>query len=410
MVELLEVFLSVALALACPTAVDAFSDLKSAVIACGDVNGDGIPDLACASRDLPASPCIWWISGKDGTVIRRIEPRYRTHPGEFRLSNVGDFDGDGIPDLAVSGSGVPLRVYSGRNASLLSELPGVSDLAPVRDVDGDGRVDMLELYPGRGAVLRFGAKDKPAVEIRATVDDPMWYGEVGDAVCWTSDVDGDGMPDVAIASVQIEMPTSPRTIVRAFGVAVHSSRDGRLLWEYLDKEHGSGASSILRPFVDIDGDGVPDVLAGLKDCCVVALSGKSGAVLLKHENARPRFLHSFASTLDVIGDLDGDGIPEWLVGSNEDVEPFFVSGGLSLVSGKTGKLMREIEYSFDFGFDVCALGDVDGDGSPDFAEFVAAKFSGSDSAVRVLSGRPSRLIWAKSLPELRCSAPSAQPK
>jgi hypothetical protein len=132
--------------------------------------------------------------------------------------------------------------------------------------------------------------------------------------------------------------------------------------------------------------------------------------LLKHENGCPRVLHSFASTLDVIGDLDGDGIPEWLVGSNEDVEPFFVSGGLSLVSGKTGKLLREIGYSFDFGFDVCALGDVDGDGSPDFAEFVAAKFAGSDSAVRVLSGRASRLIWAKSLPELRRSAPTAQAK
>ena len=414
-------FLSLALALTSPTSVDGFSGLKSAVAACGDLNGDGVPDLLLASRDYPHPECVWLLSGKDGSVLRTLKGRVLGDGFGERVTGIGDVDADGIPDIAVGSFGkdpaVPVktdwravsfgpytRIFSGKSGDILMDLPSDGDIALARDVDADGRADLLFSGPGLAVTLRYGDPAKPKLEIRDT-DGPI-VGRFGDAVSWTGDLDGDGHPDIAASTVGIRTNIDGSPGKDCFAVTAFSSRDGHRLWNYLDTTDGEGGASILRKLSDVDGDGVDDLLVGLEDCYVATLSGKTGENIRLLGAARRDVVYAFASSLDVIGDVDKDGFPDWVVGALEWLpRPFFDLGTAGVYSGKKGTRILDLEYSYDFGFDVSAIGDVDGDGVPDVAEYVQGSDSLFVGAAKVRSGKTGEVIWLKTLPELRAAAP-----
>jgi len=396
----------IALVFAAVSAPDGSTGLKSSVASCGDINGDGIPDLAVAGRELQAPDLVMIVSGKDGSLLRILEEKRKYTGLPTRVVGIGDFDGDQSPDLAVEYREAGSRIYSGKTGLELLELEDVGDIAPVRDLDGDGRPDLLYAARGRGAVLRYGAKDKPALEIRPELTEPMRFANFADALCWAPDVDGDGLPDIAVSCVGIELGTGSQQHQRGFEVAVYSSKDGKRLWEFFDKEDGDGYASILRPLADIDGDGMADLIVSLEDRYVITLSGKTGAQIYQSKAAR-HVIYAFGSSLDVVGDVDKDGITDWVLGANEQwPADFFDFGSACLYSGKTGKTLLELEHSNDFGFDVCAAGDVDVDGVPDVAIFVERESvhvpaPNTVSALSLRSGKDGHLIWRRTVPELR---------
>lgn len=412
--------LALSVCVALDPSLDSWNGLKSAVAPCGDVNGDGIPDLLLASRDYPNPECAWILSGKDGSVIRLLKGRTEGDGFGERVEGLGDFDGDGVPDIAVGAYGrdpaakvkpehravsiAPYtRIFSGKTGAVLLELPSRGEMAPVRDVDGDGRADLLYADRGARVTLRFGDASRPQLEIRPA--GAIASGEFADSLCWTEDIDGDGRPDIAVSTVEIRPPRSDTGFTGLSSVTAYSSKDGHLLWEYLDTETRKGDASIVRQLADVDGDGVADLLVGLEDCYVATLSGRTGKKLLRHDAARHDIVYAFASSLDVIGDVDQDGVPDWVVGANEWPGAFFDFGTVEVISGKTSTRIRELEYSSDFGFDASGIGDVDADGVPDIAVAIQGRDSGLQPAVEVRSGKTGKVVWLKTLPELRSAAP-----
>lgn len=392
-------------------APDAWTGRKSSVASCGDINCDGIPDLAVVGRELSTPDSVMIVSGTDGSLLRTLEGQAKHTALPTRIVGIGDFDGDKTPDVAVEYHEAGTRIFSGKTGLVLLELAGCGDLAPVRDLDGDGRADLLYAVRGRRAVLRYGAKEKPALEIRPALGGPMRRADFADALCWAPDLDGDGLADIALSCVQIELGKGAAHDPRGFEVGVYSSRDGKRLWEFFDKEDGDGAASILRPLADIDGDRTADLLVGLEDRYVITLSGRTGARIYKQRAGR-EVLYAFASSLDVVGDVDKDGVPDWVLGANEQLQPFFDFGFASFYSGRSGKPLLELENSNDFGFDACAAGDIDADGVPDVALFVEREANRAPtpdcvSALSIRSGKDGHLIWRKTLPELRWGS---QPK
>ena len=122
----------------------------------GDFNGDGLQDLAVANRGAGPSPdsrvSILLGSG-DGTF--GAETRFDTDATDPRSVTVGDFDGDGYQDLAV--------------------------------VDASGQGELLSILPGAGD----GSFGSPA---QFATDDQSFSVAVGD-------FNGDGDMDLAVANV-----------------------------------------------------------------------------------------------------------------------------------------------------------------------------------------------------------------
>jgi hypothetical protein len=150
---------------------------------------------------------------------------------------------------------------------------------------------------------------------------------------------------------------------------------------------------------DADGDGVTDFLVG----STPPASGGSAGVVYVVGGADGRVLTRLTVTTDrlfgyavaTVGDVDGDGIDDWLVGAPQGGRDAKDAGGAYLFSGRDGSLLRQIGGD-EPGFGVCVagVGDWDGDGAADYAIGVPPELRNRTAIgeVRVYSGKNGALL------------------
>lgn len=155
-------------------------------------------------------------------------------------------------------------------------------------------------------------------------------------------------------------------------VRAYAGSSGDVLHEVVGQFNGDWLAS-LAALGDIDGDGFDDFLVGApgwgeffgngKTGRAQALSGQTGAVLWSVVGATSA--SQMGSALATSRDVDGDGVPEALlsaIGSGDSED-----GLVQVHSGVNGALLLALPGGFngdDFGA-VVAAGDVNGDGKDD---------------------------------------------
>ena len=368
----------------------------AAVAALGDIDGDGIPDFAVGAPQtlgpgggyLDGQVLVY--SGASKALLYELNPL--RHRGFFgaKVAPAGDLNRDGVPDLIVGapatssdelyGVGSALA-FSGATGELLLEFLGSeggtylgSAVAGVGDLDNDGVPEIIIGTPygtGRGpygggvVTVQSGANGAQLYEF----DGDSSGDYLGRAVDGMGDVDGDGVPDLLFGAPN----ASPAGLAQAGLVQLRSGATGQILVQLEGTEAGSFFGQVVANVHDIDGDGVddfavaaPSASPGGMQCAgsVSVYSGATAQLLYRWDGSS--WFDAFGSAIGGGGDVDGDGVPDIVIGA-PGASPGGVRGAGSafIFSGATGELLLRWdgeELDAALGASVAILGDLDGDG------------------------------------------------
>jgi len=132
-----------------------FTNLGGRVVAAaGDVNKDGYPDIIVYHANSGVPKKVYVVSGKDWTVIHTLQGGAGS-PTFLSVAGAGDVNGDGYDDLLTNSGNAttyPVRIYSGKDATVLLSMNGATtfgiSVSAGGDVNGDGHLDVLVGEPG----------------------------------------------------------------------------------------------------------------------------------------------------------------------------------------------------------------------------------------------------------------------
>ncbi len=353
-------------------------------VSVGDVDLDGIPDSFTASQDpLAAQSAYHLISGATGEPLweQLLPPPLVAEVGPLRL--YPDLDGDGVDEVLI---GAPahdpsaVHLLSGATGASLWQVAGDADaslgrsLALLDDLNADGWPEVIAGAPNqRVGVLHQAGR----VELLSgfdgvrllVLDGSLAFENFGSAVAGLGDMDGDGLPDLLTSAVPGgNLPELVR---------VMSSSSGNVLRALSGSIPNEGFGSSLAHVGDADGDGVSDFVVGHPDSRrnglshsggVSLYSGATGMVLAGHQGRASSMM--LGGRMISTEDVDQDGVRDLLVSA-----PFFPQPGLNRtgevqqLSGATLQPLIELPAepgSGAFGWDVLTTADLDGDGKADF--------------------------------------------
>jgi hypothetical protein len=219
----------------------------------GDLNADGLPDLAIANW-FPGTISIF-KNTTSGTAIS-FDPKVDYPAGSRpRIATIGDIDGDGKPDLAVANvSSNTVSIFkntsTGGNISFLAVATLLTGAGPesvsIGDLDGDGKPDLaVENYVSNTFSVFKNTTASEIISFDTKVDYATGLYPGGSSVC---DLDGDSKPDVVITNY------TSNTV----SVFKNTSTIGTISFApKVDYATGSNPGNLSRG--DLDGDGKPDL-------------------------------------------------------------------------------------------------------------------------------------------------------
>jgi hypothetical protein len=344
------------------------TEFGAAVADPGDIFSDGIGAVAVGAPGLDTVYLyelgVPTTSEARHASLAQLEGARGSRAGEAIA--VGDFDGDGITDLAISASGLGehggIYIASAVDFGAISleetalQLLGTAEVpldgAPVNlgDLNGDGAdelgvgspsVDRFSLFRGGEAWSTSGGTAEEA----ATTLTGMPEGALGTSAAAVGDIDSDGLVDILVGE-----PDNSEQVERGGAIYLFSAEE---LLNAGAVEAPSIAMAVLYGEMEDAGTGSAAVAAG---------------------------------------DTDGDGQPEAFVGSPwfDDREGTNHTGAVHFVQGPVESgFITSSSFSFTGELEADRLGaslaggvDIDGDGLGDVAALVA----GADNIEILLSG------------------------
>ncbi len=276
-----------------------------------DLDGDGLSDLVrFTSRRDNGTGKLSALRGLPPATWQRLRSR-----GDYPRA-VADLNGDGFADLIKKDEAAEnrngIRAVSGRDGRTL----WTSAL-----VRGGDKVTCLPLGSNLAALLALGDQHLQALSARD--GQLLWSAPLGvqrqiSHLAWLSchDLAGAGEPNVLTAFTG----TKPDDSTANLQLMCFNDRTGAVRWTQSVEGYSSGSHDLSPLLVDLNGDGVRDLVFWspmeegfhLSSACLQVVSGKDGSVLWKgptSKSAREWFKQQ-QRALPAVGDLDGSGVPQ----------------------------------------------------------------------------------------------------
>jgi len=277
--------------------------------AVADINHDGVLDVV--------APPFYYL-GPNFTERREFMPGRTFNVSTEYTSDMivfaHDFTGDGWPDIVSTyTNGRPLYLYvnpkgESRRWDRYEVVPAVgSEIALLRDVDGDGMPDVV--YVDRESGVAYASPDRgnPTGPWKIThVSGPIAFNPHGLGV---GDINGDGRLDILTAVGWWEQPPKG------------SQQE---TWTFHAANFGGGAGQMS--VYDVNGDGLNDVVTPLAAhgwgiSWFEQKRDKAGKISFEEHPIMGDLSTKSAGNVafseihaSIAADLDGDGIPDLIVG------------------------------------------------------------------------------------------------
>ncbi len=322
----------------------------NAAIVSADFNGDGIPDVAMLGTISSGQALSIFLGKPDGSFGPRVD-----YPVQASGFTVGDFNGDGKVDVVVvSSTGTSIFFGNGDGTlqppvSLNQNLGSGYSAAASGDFNGDGKLDLLLLTPdfGSGATMAIllGNGDR-------TFQAPVTYSVPIAPYLVLGDFNGDGKPDIGVSGglnggvVSILINNGDGTFKSPANYSI------------------SGNVQALAA-ADLNADGKLDL--------VVSSGGTSGTISVLLGNGDGTFgspivytsnLLSIYSASIAVADFNGDGKLDLAVTNSEGS-----TNAVAIVLGNGDGTLQNPPLLYSAGLLPTGLVtlDVNGDGKPDLA-------------------------------------------
>jgi uncharacterized protein YjdB len=341
-------------------------------VAIGDIDGDGKPEIAVVNSGY-FTVSVFRNTGS-GTTLSYASNVDFNGAGYPTGIIVGDIDGDGKPDMAVTNAFGSVSAF--RNTSTIGTISFAGPIAlitgasPVKiaigDLDGDGRPELITANNGSNSVsVLRNISSIGLFSFASKVDFATGTTPTSVAI---ADADGDGKPDIAVTNsgsnnVSVYRNTCTPGIL-SFAAAINYTT-------------GNGPQDVA--IGDEDGDGKPDMVVsnssfGSGSISVFRNTGSSGTVSFA---AKVDFTTSSDALYTAVGDVNGDGKPDIVV-----TDYFTNSVSVFRNTGSSGSISFAARTDFYVGEAPrnIALGDMNSDGMPDIA--VTNQYATSVSILR----------------------------
>jgi hypothetical protein len=319
-------------------------------VAVGDFNGDGIPDLAVANG---ASNNVTVVLGNgSGGYTTALGSPFTVGPTPVSVA-VGDFNGDGIQDLAVANDvSNNVTVLLGSGSGGFTEAAG-SPFAVgtnpysvvVGDFNGDGIQDLATGNGGSNNVTVLLGDGSGGFS--AAMGSPFTVGTNPRGLA-VGDFNGDGIQDLATTSANAV------TVLLGNGLGGFAAAPGSPF------AAGTGPFSVV--VGDFNGDGIQDLAVandGSNNVTVLLGNGSGGFTAAP---GSPFAVGSGPESV-AVGDFNGDGIPDLITanysGSNVTILLGNGSDGFTVASGSPFPVGTNPQS--------VVVGDFNGDGIEDIA-------------------------------------------
>ena len=426
---------------ASPGQADAAFGVASA--GAGDVNGDGFADVVVGARffddgETDEGRAYVYLGSSSGLSVAADW----TADGDqaeawfgVSVASAGDVNGDGFSDVVV---GAPLFddpedaegrafLYLGSSSGLAASAAWVAEpdsahawfgrwARSAGDVDGDGYSDVVvgalaldagEVDEGRAYVFH-GTATGLSTTATWTTESDQDQAYLGDAVATAGDVDGDGYSDLLVAAPAYDAGETDEGRVwlysgSASGLAATSA------WTAEGDQVDALFGSSLACAGDLNGDGYADVVIGAVDYdsegrAFVYLGSASGLgpsadSILGVGQAES----AFGGRVSAAGDVDGDGLGDFLVAAPSYDAASIDEGAVFLYYGAGAGPAAAPAWTVESDMDLAALGnavasagDVNGDG---FDDLIVGALSYSDEGAAFVfegssSGPSTTAAWS----------------
>jgi gliding motility-associated-like protein len=355
--------------------VDFTSGSGPFLISIGDFDGDGKPDLAATNYSSNTVSVYRNTSSGAGNINFATKVDFTTGNSPLSVA-AADVDADGKLDLVVTNSGLGTTVSVFRNTSTgpgninfdarVNFTTGANpNFVSAGDLDKDGKPDLAVVNFSSGTLSIFLNTSTGPGNVNFATKLDFTTGQQPNAVA-IGDFDKDDMADVAV----VNLGDSDVSIFRNLSTGPGSINfDTRV-------DFATGNTPRYISIGDLDGDDKPDFAVANDDVGPTTIyRNSSSATGNINFSAQPYALAGSGPRVVSMGDVDGDSKPDMVVSNQNDNN---VSAFKNLSTSGSISFSTKVDFGVGARPFTVSIGDFDGDGKADLA---ATNFNGTSLSV-----------------------------